>query len=367
MATSYNNPPLLGYKVVSTNKETSVWWIQQKLNRIYPDQHIAEDNQLGNETLRLIRRFQKDQGLSPDGIVGPLTYNALMKSDPLMGAKVAICKKESKKTPVDSIIQAWNAVHTSHENFITYVDKGLEIVKRFKIKYIHINWETIIADLLSNSNLKFKSTTGKGLIHFNSNPVYHHGWKAYSFSKIGKYIEGHKFRVGCLNLGFDLIDAGNKIWKGQLQIVDVGNYVKDRMETLAAYLASQGVAIESAMYRKPLPSVYNELMSKSGKVFAKKAWMPVLARGAAAATGAVCVVGVEVIGAIQLGVLIGQAIEKETHIGETAVNFYWDLFLGAWIEKFFEWKASRVVMLSYPPEWTEEDIKRFHKSVNHYS
>lgn len=88
MANQYNNYPLLGYKVISTNKEISVWWIQQKLNRIYPDQHIAEDNKFGEETLNLIRRFQKDERLPVDGIVGKDTYDALMKADPWMGKKV---------------------------------------------------------------------------------------------------------------------------------------------------------------------------------------------------------------------------------------------------------------------------------------
>jgi len=83
-------PPLLGYRVASTDREISIWWIQQKLNRIYPDQHIAEDNQMGNATLNLIKRFQKDHGLVPDGVIGPLTMEALMKADPWKDKKILV-------------------------------------------------------------------------------------------------------------------------------------------------------------------------------------------------------------------------------------------------------------------------------------
>lgn len=89
---------LLGYRVYSTNKKqsgyiligtaetqtnVSVEWIQHTLNMLYPNNKIKEDGLYGEETVNLIRIFQKDNGLTPDGQFGEKSYNALISNNEL--------------------------------------------------------------------------------------------------------------------------------------------------------------------------------------------------------------------------------------------------------------------------------------------
>lgn len=353
---------------MSTNKEVSVWWIQQKLNRIYPNQRIAEDNKLGNETLNLIRRFQKDNGLSPDGIVGPLTYNKLMEKDPLRNAKVNIITEKSNlkskidvKSFGDSIIQRWGNAYTNSSMVTTVVGYGVQALIDNNI-HVHVNWNRIIKGLLEPV-IRIKGGP-KEIIHINQKDIYKHGMKSYSFARIGKYLSNYRFKMGCLNIFGDLVIGTQKVWSGQLQIVDIGQYISDGIETVAAYLATQGVSISTKLYRQPITAVMRNVSAQVSGAIAKKVWIPTFARGAAVVGGTVCVVGAEMISAFQIGCFIGDKIEERWHIGETAINYYWDLFLGSWFEKYYEWKVNRVVLLTYPPDWTEEDIKKFHESIN---
>ncbi len=58
------------------NRSSSVWYLQQMLlSKLYPIGEI--DGVFGNATLNAVRDFQTENGLTPDGIVGPATWRAL--------------------------------------------------------------------------------------------------------------------------------------------------------------------------------------------------------------------------------------------------------------------------------------------------
>ena len=75
-------PSYPGYLIKLGQTSDDVKKVQQALNRarsIYPSiPQIAEDGIFGSGTENAVRAFQRAAGLSPDGIVGPQTWDALM-------------------------------------------------------------------------------------------------------------------------------------------------------------------------------------------------------------------------------------------------------------------------------------------------
>jgi lysozyme family protein len=55
-------------------------WLQTSLNRLGADPPLAVDGSYGRHTRRSVRAFQAAQGLTPDGIAGPLTLAALRRA-----------------------------------------------------------------------------------------------------------------------------------------------------------------------------------------------------------------------------------------------------------------------------------------------
>ncbi len=56
---------------------TRVGTVQKFLN-LYFDKKIAVDNEYGPNTMYLVRKFQQKEGLSPDGLAGPETYEMMI-------------------------------------------------------------------------------------------------------------------------------------------------------------------------------------------------------------------------------------------------------------------------------------------------
>ena len=54
--------------------------IQKFLNHYDPDLNLSLDQDFGPSTRASIERFQKDQGLNPDGGIGPKTLEAMLDS-----------------------------------------------------------------------------------------------------------------------------------------------------------------------------------------------------------------------------------------------------------------------------------------------
>jgi peptidoglycan hydrolase-like protein with peptidoglycan-binding domain len=76
-------PPLRNVQMGSTGPDVKA--IQQGLNKYYGRTVLVEDGKFGGNTDRIVRRFQTEKKLAPDGIVGPITRSALF---PLVGATV---------------------------------------------------------------------------------------------------------------------------------------------------------------------------------------------------------------------------------------------------------------------------------------
>jgi hypothetical protein len=55
------------------------------------------DGIFGHGTLAVVKEFQRRNGLTIDGIVGPATWALLFGSPPPVGAKRAVTKKIAKK------------------------------------------------------------------------------------------------------------------------------------------------------------------------------------------------------------------------------------------------------------------------------
>lgn len=339
---------------------------------------LTEDGYFGQKTANALSCFQNRLGLvAPEyGVIGDTTYGALSNfkvsdlkdSAGLLGSNAYLEKKNqtpklsNRLSQSSEILFKWttNKVKAG-KTFITVVDGVGKVLERFTgPRFLHIDWNTIIAQILLNKGWD------KKVIHLNNKDKFRQ-FTAYGYSDLGKLIGKLSYKINVVNLGFDLYSGANKAWNGQLQIVDVLKGGKDVVETIAASLAAVGVDVSlKEMCSMSTIQVLKKLNTQIGNIPAK-VWMPRIAsKGVAAIGGSVCVVAAQGLLALEIGCGIGNVIEKNTHIGETAVNFYWDLFLGAWMEKFFEWKVNRVVMLAYPLDWTEEDIKKFHESVSYY-
>jgi len=59
------------------SKGADVRAIQQGLNKYYQKRVVDEDGDFGGETDRVVRQFQKENDLDPDGVVGAVTRSAL--------------------------------------------------------------------------------------------------------------------------------------------------------------------------------------------------------------------------------------------------------------------------------------------------
>lgn len=70
--------PVLDYPGDDTEAITTadIRWIQSALNRLY-DLDLAADGRVGRQTREAVSRFQRDRGLSPDGVPGARTIAAL--------------------------------------------------------------------------------------------------------------------------------------------------------------------------------------------------------------------------------------------------------------------------------------------------
>lgn len=88
---------------------------QRLLN--YHGYGLEIDGQFGSKTLEATRAFQKKMGLSIDGIIGPLTWAALMKPIPVVSEPVA-------PTPKPNVDPAWIDMAPEKNNTILYLLGG---------------------------------------------------------------------------------------------------------------------------------------------------------------------------------------------------------------------------------------------------
>ena len=91
--------------------------IQQGLNKFHNQWLLDPDGVFGNETNKVVCRFQEEQGMvPPDGIVGPITRSALF---PYAAATVNIW---ARRSPGGEIAASWAL---SCKNFMSRGDRSL--------------------------------------------------------------------------------------------------------------------------------------------------------------------------------------------------------------------------------------------------
>lgn len=183
---------LLGYKVYSTNTKqsgyiligtsdtqanVSVEWIQHSLNILYPNNKIKEDGLYGEETVNLIRKFQQDNGLTPDGQFGEKSYNVLISTNELFSSQNTSLIVREKVVPSSSLLnnthsnisgsdvrgKIWNALKNSssfaqmwndsynflmskHEYFKSKIPQACDPRK------ISNNYKNLVAEINGNIN-----------------------------------------------------------------------------------------------------------------------------------------------------------------------------------------------------------------------
>lgn len=345
---------LLGNRVYST--DTTVALYQQKLNRIMnPNPPLEIDGQKGDKTVAVLYEFQKKYGLPVNGLFDSDTVRAINMYDPFSSLKVdAKCSLSSNDNELLDFFCSWNKnIQPILEAPLFIIGQGIVVyIEKFKGVAIHINWDKIIQDLL------FPACSKKGKwIHVNKNSVYRKNFRAYRFGKIEQRIiklkdfVNNKFLpvIGVAGLLFETIEFSGKVSKGEVKFLDGAklsvNYVSTFIELmlLKMQVNLEGIAIKEAVV-------------KAGKAFQPKFAVKIV--GSGLLTGGL-VIAFQCAGAFMLGVEFGKWIEEKTHIGETAVNYYWDLFFGEMFEQFCEWKANRIVCIKYPKEWSEEQIQEF--------
>src|SRR5215468_5784553 len=80
--------------------------VQKGLNKYYGRTVLVEDGIFGNNTDRLVRRFQTEKKMvPPDGIVGPITRSALF---PLVGATINFWGQRALGAPTPTTLSMRN-------------------------------------------------------------------------------------------------------------------------------------------------------------------------------------------------------------------------------------------------------------------
>ena len=75
-------PPYPGMILRRGMQGASISQVQERLNELGANPRLATDGVLGAMTEAAVMDFQRSQGLNADGIVGPLTWNALFDNQP---------------------------------------------------------------------------------------------------------------------------------------------------------------------------------------------------------------------------------------------------------------------------------------------
>lgn len=69
----------------STGSSSYNAWVQQSLNKLFPDANLAVDGKIGPLTRQYVIKFQEMWGIAVDGIVGPETDYYLRSAQGMTG------------------------------------------------------------------------------------------------------------------------------------------------------------------------------------------------------------------------------------------------------------------------------------------
>lgn len=334
---------------------------------------IAEDGLFGNATENAVKCFQNFLFITENGILGEFTCKALqnllsigLKNDSVLyGSAPKPVTKINKAVKtctnlLDDLIDDWNKISPPLNGLTFFIVEGLIVFyERSNNLTLHVNVEQILRDLLLPPG---SSKKGKWF-RVNHKSVFRQ-FRAFNISKSAlKLSDASVFKkLGIVSFAFETMDVTRKAFRGELRFCDLRGYgVSAANFGIDMTLGSVNTV---KMPIKQAVSNYGKAIVKwkfVAKVVGKKA-----AVGATAAVASgVVVVGIQAAGAFMTGLEIGKWIEDRWHIGQTAVDFYWELFIGDLVEKYYEWKVNRVVCVKYPENWTDEDIRKFHEKSAH--
>lgn len=247
------------------------------------------------------------------------------------------------------ILKSWNNISAPAQGSCFFLGNGFIVFsEQMNSKTtLHIDLNRIVKSLLLPERMR----PGKW-IHINDKSVFRQ-FRAFNVSKMIASVNIPLSKIG-LSIGIagliiESIDVLGKRHHNQLKFTDIAKLGVGIVCTSFEYMLRNAASTARLSIKQASIKLGQELLKYK---FAVKIF------GTASAAGTV-VVFVQCTGAIMLGVSIGQYIESRTHIGETAVNFYWELFIGDLVEKACEWNADRVVCIKYPDDWSESQIQEF--------
>lgn len=323
------------------------------------------DGHFGNKTEIAVKCLQHFLFITENGIMGQFTYEAMKnllilktKHSSIIYGDVPTKQDEIHNTLYrasafidDTLINFWGTAVSPANAFMFFIGQGYIVVleKMNENLTLHVNLKQIVKDLLLPEN----SRKGKW-VHINCKTTFR-DWKAFKIYKNLSIGEG-KYSSMMRNWGVagcvvETVDLIGKTIRKEVKFVDVARAGFDFVST------SLDVALKDVVVQK---LTVKEAVIKYGNAIGKWKFAAKLSGGTLVA-GGVAVVCFQCVGAFLAGWEIGNIIEKKTHIGETAVDFYWDLFLGDIFEKVIEWNINRVVCIQYPKDWSEGQIQEFQR------
>lgn len=378
--------------------------VQQRGDSVASWPLLKDDGYFGEQTAKAVDAFQKHEGLTaPEyGVVGDTTYRHLTDFGPsfkaaptdrsgLLGGNCVLrsagpiiqsapMRTHNKLSFTPDFVQ-WGKNTSSLGDYIGLADLIGDVIaiSTSRINTVHFNWTKFFTDFIyAGSGLK-SPTQSQTLIWVNSGkkPVLSRGnFTSYRFTLLKKgsavidnikttlHLDKVSRGLSFVGLGFEYVDLGQKVFRGEAKFVDVKDVAKDTLIAGSNFWADAMVSGANVARELPL----SKATTKIGSHVMKTKFATVLAKvglqgAAATAASGVVVVGIQCAGAFLLGCEIGKFIEDKTKWGEKTVDWMWDKFLGDWIRQYQEWKYPKVVMIKYPPDWTDEDIKKFHAGM----
>lgn len=330
---------------------------------------IVEDGLYGNDTENAVKCFQQFCYISINGIMGDYTQNFLKNvislqipsksqikaTTPITRSQSSAYSKLQKKIDIvlaffnNVILENWNNFSIPINGLCFFIGKGFIVFSEHisSSTTLHINIDKIIQAMLLPERLR----PGKWF-HVNDKSTFRQ-FRAFNVSKtiasIDIPLSNIGYKIGVTGLMVEYIDTIGKIYHKKLKFTDIAKVGTDTVCAAFDFL------LRNAKSTARLP-IQGASMKLGQELLKYKFAVKIFGTAAAAGTA---VIFVQCTGAIMLGVDVGNWIERKTHIGETAVNFYWELFLGDLVEKACEWQADRIICVKYPDDWSESQIAEF--------
>lgn len=340
--------------------------------------NISVDGYFGNDTENAVKAFQKFLYITENGIVGDytkswlrtlvnlnipnpsvITPQTVQKGVPQVLHKVNQAASKIFADFISGVVFIWSYTGSPAQSFLFFIGNGFIVLseKTNTSLTLHLNLEYIVKSLL------FPEHTRPGKwIRLNHHSRFR-DFTAFNVSrtlnKISESFSSFGFKIGVAGCVVETLDVAGKSLRKELKFTDIAKLGFDTVSTGFDYLLRDVKTVRMPVQKAAI-NLGNKLLKYkfATKIMGKAA----ATAGGAAATGSV-VVFVQGLGALLLGIEIGNWLERRTHWGEKGVNWAWDLFIGDIVEKACEWNANRIVCVKYPDDWTEQQIEEFQNRI----